>query len=61
MTDIFSLHPIEYEEIKNDISFTLKIQTSDYVIWKRYSIEADFDSLYKPDKYGVRAQHTIWE
>lgn len=61
LTDIFSLHPIEYEEIRNDISFTLKIQTSDYVIWKRYSIEADFNSFYKPDKYGVRAQHTIWE
>ena len=61
LTDIFSLHPIEYEEVRNDISFTLKIQTSDYVIWKRYSVEADFDSLYKPDKYGVRAQHTIWE
>ena len=61
LTDIFSLHPIEYEEVRNDISFTLKIQTSDYVIWKRYSVEANFDSLYKPDKYGVRAQHTIWE
>ena len=61
LTDIFSLHPIEYEEVKNDISFTLKIQPSDYVIWKRYSVEANFDSLYKPDKYGVRAQHTIWE
>ena len=61
MTDIFSLHPIEYEEVRNDISFTLKIQTSDYVIWKRYSVEANFDSLNKPDKYGVRAQHTIWE
>ena len=47
--------------IRNDISFTLKIQTSDYVIWKRYSIEADFNSFYKPDKYGVKAQHTIWE
>ena len=61
LTDIFSLHPIEYEEVRNDISFTLKIQTSDYVIWKRYSIEADFNSFYKPDKYGVRAQHIIWE
>ena len=61
LTDIFSLHPIEYEEVRNDISFTLKIQTSDYVIWKRYSVGANFDSLYKPDKYGVRAQHTIWE
>ena len=61
LTDIFSLHPIEYEEVRNDISFTLKIQPSDYVIWKRYSVEANFDSLNKPDKYGVRAQHTIWE
>ena len=61
LADIFSLHPIKYEEIRNDISFTLKIQPSDYVIWKRYSVEADFNSLYKPDKYSVRAQHTIWE
>ena len=61
LTDIFSLHPIKYEEVKNDISFTLKIQPSDYVIWKRYSVEADFDSYYMPSEYGVRAQHTIWE
>jgi len=61
LTDIFSLHPIKYEEVKNDISYKLKIQPSDYVIWKRYSVEADFDSYYMPSEYGVRAQHTIWE
>ncbi|AME09170.1 hypothetical protein AXE85_02840 [Gemella sp. oral taxon 928] len=61
LTDIFSLNPVDYEEIKNDIFFCLKLQTSGYALWKTYRIEANFNSDYTPDRYGVRAQHTIWE
>ncbi|MHB0739634.1 hypothetical protein [Peptostreptococcus stomatis] len=61
LTDIFSLDPVDYEEVKNDIFFCLKLQTSGYDLWMAYRIEANFNSDYSPDRYGVRAQHTIWE
>lgn len=61
MIDIFSLNPPDYKEIKNDSSFILRLQTYGYAVWKSYRIEANFDAYNKPYRYGVGAQHTIWE
>ena len=61
MTEIFSLDPVNYKETKNPDSFKLKMQTADYVLWKRYTIEAEFYGDNILSHYSVRAQHTIWE
>ena len=59
--DIFSLNPVDSEEIKNDTLFILKMQTTDYVLWKRYRIEANFNEDGTAYRYGARAQHVQWE
>ena len=61
LIDIFQLNPADYEESKNPNNFTLTIQTSDYDLWKRYRIEAKFNTDGSLDSYGVRAQHSMWE
>ena len=61
LTDIFSLHPIDYDEMKGPYYFVLTLQTHDYSLWKRYRIEADFNSDNSISNYTVMAQHTIWE
>lgn len=61
LIDIFSLNPVDYEEIKHNSSFYLRLQTVGYAIWKSYRIEADFQSNDEPYRYSVGAQHTIWE
>ena len=58
LIDIFSLHPIVYDEMKGPYYF---VQTHDYSLWKRYRIEADFNSDNSISNYTVMAQHTIWE
>ena len=61
LKDIFSLHPIDYDEMKGPYYFVLTLQTHDYSLWKRYRIEADFNSDNSLSYYNVMAQHTIWE
>ena len=61
LTDIFSLHPIDYDEMKGPYYFVLTLQNHDYSLWKRYRIEADFNSDNSLSYYNVMAQHTIWE
>ena len=61
LTDIFSLKPADYEEIKNNTFFILKLQTADYGLWKSYSLEANFNSDGSPYSYGIRAKHSIWD
>ena len=61
LTDIFSLHPIDYDEMKGPYYFVLTLQTHDYSLWKRYRIKADFNSDNSLSNYTVTAQHTIWE
>ena len=61
LIDIFSLHPIVYDEMKGPYYFVLTLQTHDYSMWKRYRIEADFNSDNSISNYTVMAQHTIWE
>ena len=61
LIDIFSLHPIVYDEMKGPYYFVLTLQTHDYSLWKRYRIEADFNSDNSISNYTVMAQHTIWE
>ena len=61
LTDIFSLHPTDYDEMKGPYYFVLTLQTHDYSMWKRYRIEADFNSDNSLSYYNVMAQHTIWE
>ena len=61
LKDIFSLHPIDYDEMKGPYYFVLTLQTHDYSMWKRYRIEADFNSDNSLSYYNVMAQHTIWE
>lgn len=61
LTDIFSLKSANYEEIKNDTFFILKLQTDGYGLWKSYSIEANFTSDGSPYSYGMRAKHPIWD
>ncbi|WP_028263971.1 hypothetical protein [Atopobium fossor] len=59
--DIFSLNPVDSEEIKNDTLFSLTMQTADYELWKRYRIEANFNPDGTAYRYGARAQHAQWE
>ena len=61
LIDIFQLNPADYEESKNPNNFTLTIQTADYDLWKRYRIEAKFNTDGSLDSYGVRVQHSMWE
>ena len=61
LIDIFSLHPIDYDEMKGPYYFVLTLQTHDYSLWKRYRIKADFNSDNSLSNYTVTAQHTIWE
>ena len=61
LIDIFQLNPADYEESKNPNNFTLTIQTADYDLWRRYRIEAKFNTDGSLDSYGVRAQHSMWE
>lgn len=61
LTDIFSLNPVDYKEVKHDTDFLLKLQTADYTLWQRYIIQANFTADASPFYYSVRAQHTIWE
>lgn len=61
LTDIFSLHPTDYDEMKGPYYFVLTLQTHDYSLWKRYRIEADFNYDNSLSYYTVMAQHTIWE
>jgi hypothetical protein len=61
LTEIFSLTPVDYEEVQTDTSFILKIQTQGYSLWQSYRIEIGFNANDSLDKFGVRAQHTIWE
>ena len=61
LTDIFSLHPIDYDEMKGPYYFVLTLQTHDYSLWKRCRIEANFNSDNSLSYYTVMAQHTIWE
>ena len=61
LIDIFSLHPTDYDEMRGPYYFVLTLQTHDYSLWKRYRIEADFNSDNSLSYYNVMAQHTIWE
>ena len=61
LTDSFSLHPRDYDEMKGPYYFVLTLQTHDYSLWKRYRIEADFNSDNSLSYYNFMAQHTIWE
>ena len=61
LIDIFSLHPTDYDEMRGPYYFVLTLQTLDYSLWKRYRIEADFNSDNSLSYYNVMAQHTIWE
>lgn len=61
MTDIFSLSPVDYEEVGTDTSYILKIQTHGYSLWKSYRIEVKYNSDSSLDLFGIGAQHTIWE
>ena len=59
--DIFQLNPADYNVTDTDANFVLTIQTADYDLWKRYRIEAKFNTDGSLDSYGVRAQHSMWE
>lgn len=61
LIDIFEVNPADYNVSDKDTKFILTIQTADYDLWKRYRIEAKFNSDGSLDSYGVRAQHSIWE
>lgn len=61
LIDIFQLNPADYEVTDTDANFILTIQTADYDLWKRYRIEAKFNTDGSLDSYGVRAQHSMWE
>ena len=61
LKNIYSLDPINSEEIRLDNDYTLVIQTEEYSIWKRYRIEAKFYDNGKLDNYSVGAQYEIWE
>ena len=61
LNNIYSLAPINSEEIRLDNDYTLVIQTEEYSLWKRYRIEAKFYTDGKLDSYSVGAQYTIWE
>lgn len=59
--DIFEVNPADYNVAETDSNYILTIQTADYDLWKRYRIEAKFNSDGSIDSYGVRAQHSMWE
>ncbi|MBF1260683.1 MAG: hypothetical protein HXM39_05185 [Lachnoanaerobaculum sp.] len=59
--DDTDLSAIDYDEMKGPYYFVLTLQTHDYSMWKRYRIEADFNSDNSLSYYNVMAQHTIWE
>ena len=59
--DIFQLNPADYNVSNTDANFILTIQTEDYDLWKRYRIEAKFNTDGSLESYGVRAQHSMWE
>lgn len=61
LTDVFSLSPIDYEEVKTDTSYILTIQTYGYSLWKSYRINANYNSNNTLNFFSVGAQHTIWE
>ena len=61
LNNIYSLAPINSEEIRLDNDYTLVIQTEEYSLWKRYRIEAKFYADGKLDNYSVGAQYEIWE
>ena len=61
LIDIFSMTPGDYKESQNGYYFSLQLQTNSYMLWKRYTIEANFDKDYKAVQYEVRVQQTIWE
>ena len=61
LIDIFEVNPADYNVSDKDNNFILTIQTADYDLWKRYLIEAKFNSVGSIESYGVRAQHSMWE
>lgn len=61
LTDVFSLSPIDYEEVKTDTSYILTIQTYGYSLWKSYRINVNYNSNNTLNYFSVGAQHTIWE
>ena len=61
LIDIFEINPADYNVSDKDTNFIVTIQTADYDLWKRYRIEAKFNSEGSLDSYGVRAQHSMWE
>lgn len=61
LIDIFEVNPTDYNVSETDANYILTIQTADYDLWKRYRIEAKFNSNGSLDSYGVRAQHSMWE
>ena len=61
LIDIFEVNPADYNVSDTDANFILTIQTADYDLWKRYRIEAKFNTDGSLDSYGVRAQHSQWE
>lgn len=61
LIDNFEVNPADYNVSDKDNNFILTIQTADYDIWKRYLIEAKFNSDGSIESYGVRAQHSMWE
>lgn len=61
LTDVFSLSPIDYEEVKTDTSYILTIQTYGYSLWKSFRINVNYNSNNTLNYFSVGAQHTIWE
>lgn len=61
MTDIFSLTPADYKENNGNHYFNLQLQTNNYMLWKRYTVEVHFDENGTASMCEVRTQHTIWE
>lgn len=61
LTDVFSLSPIDYEEVKTDTSYILTIQTYGYSLWKSYRINVNYNSNNTLNYFSIGAQHTIWE
>lgn len=61
MINIFSLNPLDYKEDTYDNSFSLKVGTDEYLIWKAYWITADFNDDKSPYRYSVGVHHIKWE
>jgi len=61
LKNIYSLDPLNSEEIRPEDDYTLVMQTNEYSLWKRYRIEAKFYANGKLDNYSVGAQYEIWE